>query len=375
MRRCWIVCLLAVVSLLAGGCRRQSQSLDSRLGEGVYGESIPVETLKLERRDFEDRFDASGVVEAQDEVTVSSEIAERIVTVHREIGDRVAAGDLLVSLNTQAVAARIRKLEAQLARAETQLYWARRDLKRQRSLFDTQVVAERSLDEATRLVDTSEDDVTAARAELELARVDLDRCEIRSPIAGAVSRRHVAVGEYVTPGVRLYDVVATERVKFVFSLAEKDVIGVRPNQTLEVEIDAYSGSPLRGTIRAISPAGSRETRTFRVEAEIVNGPERSLMPGMSGRARVLRKLYEDVYLLPEPAILRDGSSSYIYLANDAHARRIDVEILSQVGATAVVAGNFESQYECIIVGQAAVSPGAQIRVRRAHESIPEVRFE
>ena len=71
------------------------------------------------------------------------------------------------------------------------------------------------------MVDTSRDEVAAAEADLEIAQVELSRCNIKSPIAGTISQRYVASGEYVREGTELYDIVATQRVKVAFSLAER----------------------------------------------------------------------------------------------------------------------------------------------------------
>jgi membrane fusion protein (multidrug efflux system) len=366
--------LLGVTSLVACG-ERKSEGIDSVMREGVYGDAIPVETLALAPRSFEDRFEASGVIEAEDEATVSSEIPGRILRVHREIGDAVRRGAVLVTLDSAEIEARIKRIEAQLAKTHTQLEWARKDLARQEKLFATQVAAERAFDDATRLVDTSEDEVAAADADLELARVELARSIIASPITGHVARRHVSPGEYVREGTELYDVVATERVKLVFSVAERDVTAVRIGDTLPVRIDAHGDRVFPGAVRAVAPAGAAETRTFRVEVGITNDAEHQLLPGMSGRTEVVRHRFEEVLLLPEEAILRDVEGSYVYLDSADHARRAAVEILSQVGDHAVVSTALGTADDCVILGQAALQPGAAIRVRRRHESLPEHRFD
>ena len=124
--------LLPLILVAAAGCgERESGGIDSLMKEGLFADSIPVETLTLARQDFEETFDAAGIVEAEENVTVSAEISGRIVEIHREMGDVVDAGDWLVSLDKRQINARIRKIEAQLARANTQLEWSRRDLGRQ----------------------------------------------------------------------------------------------------------------------------------------------------------------------------------------------------------------------------------------------------
>lgn len=373
MKKCPLTLLVVVLSMACG--ERRSEGIDSMLREDVYGDAIPVETLALEPQEFADRFQVAGVVAAEEDVTVSAEISGRVLKVHYEIGDAVGPGALLVTLDSSEIRARIKRIEAELARAATQLEWARKDLTRQERLYETEVAAERARDDAQRLVDTTEDDVAAAEADLELARVELARTLIRSPIRGSIAERHVALGEYVREGTPLYDVVATDRVKFVFSLAERDVTAVEPGETLPVRIDAFPGRELAGPVRAVSPSGARETRTFRVEIEIENDPDRPLLPGMSGRAEVVRRRFSDVYLLPEEAILRDATGSYVYLADESVARRAVVEVLSQVGDKAVVSTGLGREPEVVILGQAALSPETPLRVRRRHETIPEARFD
>ncbi len=374
MKRISFVLLLA--PLVAACGERTSEGVDSLMKESVYADAaIPVETLALEITDFDERFDAAGVIEADENVTVSAEIGGRIVEVHREIGDRVQRGTSLITLDQSEIDAEIKKIEANLARARTQYEWARRDLARQQELFDQEISAERAFDDAQRLVDTSEDDMSAADADLEMARVRLEKSRIVSPIAGRIATRYVAPGEYVREGTQLYDIVATDRVKFVFSVAERDVIALRPGQRLELRIDAYPNVTWEGTVLAISPAGNPQTRTFRVEVGVENQEETPLLPGMSGRSAVLRSSFEQVYLLPEESVLRDERGSFLYLVENDQARRVEVEILSQVGDRAVVASNDELRGEAIILGQSAVGPGSPVRVRTRHLTIPETRFD
>jgi membrane fusion protein (multidrug efflux system) len=373
MKRALLLLTLALGTTACGG--RESSSIDSKLVEGVYADAIPVETLALQARAFEDRFDAAGMIEAEEEVTISSELSGRVLRVHYEIGDRVKRGNLLVSIDDSEIRARIRRIEAQLEKARTQLLWARKDQDRQERLFSTQVTAERALDDATRLVDTSEDEVQAAEADLELAEVELGRCSIRSPITGSIATRHLAAGEFVREGTAIYDIVATDEVKFVFSLAERDVTAVENGQLLPIRIDAFDEVAFEGPVRTIAPAGAKQTRTFRVEITLANDGEHRLLPGMSGRTEVVRRRFDNVFLLPEESILRDAEGSYVYLADAASAVRAPVRILSQIGDKAVVSSDLGAGRDAIILGQAAVSPETAIRVRRRHEAIPETRFD
>ncbi|GEM_PF-3269699 len=369
-----IVLTVALVVAVACG-KRQSESIQPRLGEQAFGEVVPVETLKLRRQDFVESFPAPGLIAAREEVTISAEVAARVVAIGADVGDEVQAGHTLARLDRSQIEARIRKVEAQISRTQTQLAQALKDLERQEQLFKTDVASESSVDEARLRAQTLKEELAAEEAELSVARVDLERTTIGAPIAGSIAERHVSAGEYVTPGTRLFDLVMLEKVKFLFRLAEADVTRVAVGQRLDIQVDAYPGRTFEGRVRAVAPAGNAATRTFRVELEIDNPAPHPLLPGMSGKAEVVRARYEQVFLLPEEAILREADRNYIYVANDAHARPVDVRILSAAGARAVIAGELGEDFDCIILGQYAVRPGAPIHVRRAHETMPEVAFD
>lgn len=385
--RLWF--LIAPVILSLGGCgERKAKSIQPRLDEKVLDSFIPVETLVLRPQDFEDRFEAPGAIEAVDDVTVSAEVAARITKISHEIGDEVEKGDVLIVLDTSAIEARVRKIEAEIARVDTLLEKARKDLAREQSLFETKVSAERALDDAKSSVAMHEAEKAAGKADLEMAKVDLSKHTIRSPISGTISTKHVSIGEYVNPGAVLYDIVKTDEVKFVIALSESDVPKVNAGDVLPIQIDSYAGERFEGKVRAIAPAGNERTRTFRVELLVPNPHPHNLRPGMSGRAEVVRASYEGIYLLPEESILRDEERSFIFLAQNESAADqgegagqvlkavpMDIRIIAAVGAKAVVSAEFPANAAAIILGQYAVQPGSQIKVRRAHEEIPELKFD
>lgn len=370
--------ILCVLTIGLVACRKmtEEEAPSIGLGESATGEETPVETLKLVPQTYEETFYASGGIEPCEDMTVSSEVAGRIVFLEKYLGDRVGKGDILVRIDDSAIRAEIKKVRAQIERARTMLDVAKKDQARQVSLFEQNAGSEQALDKATERVQTLENDVSVTEATLEAAQVTLDKAEIRSPIDGVISRKIASYGEYVNPGSQLYDLVATHNVKFVFSLSERDVPRIEVGQKLVFTVDAMGKKEFTAPIKAIAPAGSRRTRTFRVELAMANPGGNTLRPGMSGKVKVIRARYENVYLIPEDAILRDAGRSYVYLSNSGHhARGADVEILSSVGATAVVSANLGSEYDCIILGQYAVSEGSSIRVRRVHEEPPVLQFD
>lgn len=368
---------LVLPLVLSMGCT-DPQPDGEQLGAGqtVTRETIPVETLALWPRDYVDTFEITGRVKADEDVQVASETSGRVIHVAFEQGDLVEKGALLVRLDDDSIQAQIRRLRATIERELTQLETARKDLKREESLFKEGVGAEKAYDDAASRVRTLEVQVTEARATLEEAKVLERKFEIFAPVSGRIAEREVSIGEYVNPGTPIAHLVKIDRVKFEFSLAERDVPRVSLGQELEFTVDAYPGLLLRAPITNISPAGNEKTRTFGVTMTLENVEERPLLPGMSGKVRVVRQTFEDVYLVPEDAVLRGEEGAYIYIVRERLAQAAGVEVVSSSGPLAVVrAPDLEEGAEAVILGQYALSPSAAVNVRRKYEEPPIVEFD
>jgi membrane fusion protein (multidrug efflux system) len=320
---------------------------------------------------LEDAVWVSGQLEALEEVTVSAEIPGRVSRLARDLGDSVERGQVLAHLDDSSIRARIRKAEARLAQAETDQTWAAKDLARRRDLFARQIAAETTLEASQQRLEEAVNERAVAEAELEEARLDLDRATLESPLSGRVARRHVAVGEYVTPGSQLFDLVRTDRLKLAMALAEMDVPWVAVGDRLEVTLDALAGRSFEAEVRAISPAGHRQTRTFRVELELENPSSELLKPGMSGRARLVRRRFAEAVRVPEEALFENGEGWAIYLIEAGRARRAPVEVLARQGSAAILAGAGLTPGECVIRGQASLEEGTAVEVRRTHPSFSE----
>jgi membrane fusion protein (multidrug efflux system) len=97
-----------------------------------------------------------------------------------------------------------------------------------------------------------------ARANLQLARNDLDNTVIRAPVAGIAGNRAGQIGQYVKPGTELLSLVPLPRVYVTANFKETQLTRMRPGQRAEVAVDAYPDQPLVGTVESFAPASGAE---------------------------------------------------------------------------------------------------------------------
>lgn len=249
----------------------------------------------------------SGTVEAT-EVVIAPRIAARIAGIAAQEGDRVQAGQTLVTLDCADITARVAQAEAQVAAAEAgarqaqaaqdQAQAARsqaeagvsplsvtrdraaRELERMNQLSGIEGVPQRAVDDAKSAVKTVEEQIAAARKgvtvsgkavtlagravetalaqvdlakrAVEVARTQLAECELRSPIGGTVSRRSYEPGELALPGAAVLEVVDLGDTYTWIYVSNEEVGRVRPGQAVEVVADTYPGRAFPGKVVRVS---------------------------------------------------------------------------------------------------------------------------
>lgn len=96
------------------------------------------------------------------------------------------------------------------------------------------------------------------QAVLEQARVNLGYTVITAPVDGVVGMREIRLGLYVQPGMQLLAIVPTAKAYIIANYEETQLADVRPGQPVRIDVDAFAGQPVRGTVNSIAPASGQE---------------------------------------------------------------------------------------------------------------------
>jgi membrane fusion protein (multidrug efflux system) len=264
-----------------------------------------------------------------------------------ESGARVAAGDLLVELDTAAETAQLRSNEATARLAEL-------NLQRARELRQTSANTQADLDAA-------EATFAQATAAIEATKATLAKKRIVAPFAGRLGLREVNLGQFLNKGDAIVTLEAVDPIYADFGLPQQDLpFAQRRSRRPPRRRRFHHGRQFEGLVEATSARVNDETRNVRVRAVFPNRSE-ELRPGMFGRVDVVLPGKQDVLVLPSSAITYSpyGDSVYVVVTEttpagpqavarqrfvQAGARRGDqVSILKglQPGETVVVAGQMK----------------------------------
>lgn len=236
----------------------------SNLATIVVGtESTPAELL------------LDGVVEAVEQATLSAQTPGRVAQVPVEVNDRVRTGALLVRLRATEQVADLDMAQAALSAAAARDAQARAQFDRVKDMYERQVVARTTFDEALAARDAAGAGLAAARAGLEAAREGVAYTELRAPYDGVVTAKHVQVGEAVTPGTPLVAVASLGARRVVAEVPQSVAGAVQASGKATV----YAGDErIAATRITLAPSAQPQSGTFRARVDLPDDGAR-LAPG------------------------------------------------------------------------------------------------
>lgn len=302
--------VLALVAVAVGaylGLKPPPESDPGQMGGGPA--PVLVEQAKLDV--VADKLEALGTVRANEIVTLSSKVTERIESIHFEDGELVEAGELLVQL-------RDAEQRAELAQAEAMLKERRRQLERVRSVGDSGAVSQSVLDEELTRYDS-------AKAQVELYESRIADRRIEAPFSGKLGLRRVSPGELVSPGTELVTLSDLTPVKVDFTAPERYVGKLQAGLRVRATSVAYPGRVFEGEIQTVSPVVDPISRAAQARAILPN-KDQSLRPGMLLQVTITLGQRESL-TVSESALNPVGSRQYVFVVNDQQiAQRREVKV-------------------------------------------------
>jgi membrane fusion protein (multidrug efflux system) len=247
--------------------------------------SVSAEAAKPER--WSDVGDAVGTLVAVNGTVVTTESGGVVRSIEFEAGQPVAAGKVLVRLNTANEEATLKALETSAKLAETQA-------QRWQQLGKDKLV---SLDE----VQQRSAAAAAARAQVEAQRALIAQKTIRAPFAGVLGIRKINLGQFVSPGDAIVSLQQLDPIYLDFSLPEQMIGKLAEGMTVQASVDALPGKTFEGKVTAVEPQVDASTRNFKAQATLRN-PDGALRPGSFAKVGFALGGEREVVVIPQTAV-------------------------------------------------------------------------
>lgn len=297
--------VLIAVTVLFGGLFGMKWFGGKKMNEFFDNMPVPpatVTSFDVAELAWPNTIDAVGSIVAVQGVNVTTQITGQVEKLHFESGQRVKAGDVLITLDGSTEKAELRNLEAQAQLRDVAL-------RRQQKLFGLQSVARSAIDQA-------EADAASARAQVEAQKAQIAKKTIRAPFAGELGIRRVNLGQYLEPGTNIVSLQSLDPVYVDFSLPEQRLGQVLPGLATELSVDAFPGRHFAGTVLAVEPEIDAATRSFIVRAKVPN-PQGQLRAGGFTRVAVALPGERRVIAVPRTAVAYSAYGNAAFVIHQA----------------------------------------------------------
>ncbi|MEA3207171.1 MAG: HlyD family secretion protein [Chthoniobacter sp.] len=270
-------------------------------------EQPQYQTVPVARGDMTQVVTATGALNPVVNVTVGSQISGIIYKLFADFNSPVKADQVVAQIDPSTYQAIVHQMEGDLANAKAALELAQLTASRKKELVQERAAAQADLDSAFASLHQAEATVQIKEANLEKARVDLERCTIKSPIDGTVISRSVDVGQTVaaTMNAPVLFTIANDLTKMQIdaAVAEADVGTVEKGQTVDFSVDAFPYRTFHGTVEQVRNAATTVQNVVTYDVVIsVDNPDLKLKPGMTASVSIIVAQRDDVVKVTNAAL-------------------------------------------------------------------------
>ena len=330
---CCFFRLPLLVLCVVAGCQRSAPSL-------VQPPTPEVIVTKPRIQNLTNPLEFNGNAAAVETVEVKARVSGFITEIHFSDGQRITKGDPLFSIDQRPYLVVRDQARADVAKALAELNELESEVARYKNLLPKAVVTREQYEILVAKRDVANAMLDKSRAIVAQAELDLEFCQIISPLTGRVSTREVDVGDLVTgtgsSATRLTTVVTTSPIEVYFDTDERalllarqraiakrggEVVTWRDIKELEIPVSARLVTEElflhKGILDFVDIGVKPTTGTVRCRGLLPN-PEELITPGMFMRVQMTTAEPEQTMLVPERALGIDQGRKYVAVVNDTN---------------------------------------------------------
>lgn len=317
---------------------------------GKSGNYREVEVTEVQRQDVIEKVSATGKIQPEIEVKLSSEVSGEIIELPVVEGQQVQKGDLLVRVNPEIYLSNLERSRAGLqnvrsglSQAEASLREAESNYERNRTLFEKGIISKAEWDRIVSSYEVAKAsrqaafyNVRSAEASVNEARESLGRTNIYAPMSGTISSLDAELGERVVgtqqmAGTEIMRVADLSDMEVEVDVNENDIVKVSIGDSTLVEVDAYLKQEFKGLVTEISNSANAaatmdQVTNFKVKVRILKDSYQHLLegkpenyspfrPGMTATVDIITNRKDEVIAVPISAVVVKTDTSTVNTGN------------------------------------------------------------
>jgi len=368
-----VVALVALI-LIGGGIvwrMKHGPTTVSALG----AQAIPVQAVAVVMGDLSSINSLTGTVSANLTTGVGAQVGGLVKAVDVNMGQDVAAGEVLAQLATT-------NLQEQLAQdqAQVQVDQARvngdqaavteneANFQRNQALLNSGAVSQSTFDTAKFQLQQSQaqlqaDEGTLAKDRAAVAAVQqqIEEMTIVSPVSGVVASKNIEVGEEVSTSTVLFNIVQIDPVQVTVNVSSQLIAQIHPGTSAQITVPELGTKTFEGTVAHVSPVLDTASQGYPVQI-LVRNPEHDMLPGMTATVVFTGLHTTPGLIIPAQAVLETTQGSEVFTVQNGIAHLHLVQLGAVSSNEVVVVSGLTAGEQVVTNGVSLLSDGSRVRV-------------
>ncbi len=315
-----------------------------------------VTTLEMIPQVLKEKISLPGVAKPWISLEVVSEVKGK-VTQKIDQGRHVKKGDILAVIDKRDYQ---NSYDSALASYETALI----NEKRFTALSGKKFVTQSQLDDAAARVKTT-------RAAMENAKLNLERCTIRSAMSGVVDRTHIERGSFVAVGDPVAKILKIDRLKIEVGIPESDVDAVRKLSAFDMTIDALDHRAFRGSRHYLYKSTDSMARLYNLEIRVDND-DFQILPDMFARVTIVKNLDSQGIAVPIYSLVTRKDQTGVFVEDQGVVHFRSLETGFQDGWKTQVVKGLEPGDRVVVVGHRIIEDKEKVHVTATAKTMEDI---
>ena len=296
-KKFWIT-MIIICSVIIGGYTKFLKEDDN----------LFVTAEKVVKRDVIHKVNASGIIQPEEEVQITSMVSGWITEITVIEGDTVKPGQHLISIDKKQYQAAYDQALSQVKSSKANLKNVTSQLERTKQLFEQKLISKQEIEQIEASYELALSQVEQANAALLSREDELSKTKLVAPKYGIVTsltkeEGEMALGGMFNPGV-LMTIADLNHMEVLVDVNENDVVTIDVGDTTEIEIDAFPDTLFYGLVSEIAHTaqnlnmGSQQQVTnFKVKIKVLKPPHK-IRPGMSSTVNIISETIKNTLSIP-----------------------------------------------------------------------------
>lgn len=347
----------------------------------------PVEYTEVRQHRVRQDVRLPGTLEARTVSPVTSEVEGFVVELIAREGMRVEEAAPLAQLRTTNLQLRLKAAAGQLKEAEARLARARLALDRAARLLDQKLAPQEQVDDAESEFRAWEGRVEQTRADIERVELDIQRCTIRAPFAGAVVAEHIDVGSWLRVGDAVVELASIDDLEIRVEVPARYYSMIALGEQATIDLEGAHSVSITGEVTAIVPRADVRSRVFPIKVSVsaeptvadasasdgvrAHGVASRFAPGMLVHVELPVGNDELSTIVPKDAVVTQGDARFVLIVQDDDTvQRVPVEVGGGAGEWVVLTHGVSPGQRVVTRGNERVFPGQKVQATLQEYALP-----